>query len=297
MSRRNNPYLFFVALVLGVVMAVGGSVWATSVGTNVSVTGNLTVSSTSASSSVTYALGVGTSTPAKMFSVGGAGGTNTGHGYFTGGLGVGNVSTTTVGGIETSGAALLGGVLNVTGATTLNTTAVITTSLGIATTSPATTLSIVGSTYTTLGLGAGRATTTAGAIENSGNALFGDAAGDRVMFNAANLIHNNAGTTTLPASATAWSYATSSAGAFVRLDTTNTRVGIASSSPGAALAVAGDGTAIIMSGEGTSTISVQSGGTTKGGCIELESAAGDGSVFRLYATTTGLVVFESGSCR
>lgn len=296
MSRRNNPYLFFVALVLGVVLAVGGSVWATSVGTSVSVTGNLTVSSTSASSTVTYALGVGTSTPAMMFSVGGAGGTNTGHGYFTGGLGVGR-ATTTAGGLETTGAALLGGVLNVGGAVALNSTGVVTTSWGVATTSPATTLSVVGSTYTTLGLGVGRATTTAGAIENSGNALFGDAAGDRVMFNAANLIHNNAGTTTLPAGANAWSYATSSAGAFVRLDTTNTRVGIASSTPGAALAVAGDGTAIIMSGEGTSTISVQSGGTTKGGCLELESAAGDGSVFRLYATTTGLVVFESGSCR
>lgn len=275
-------------------LAVGGSVWATSVGTNVSVTGNITASSATASSSVTYALGVGTSTPAMKFSVGGAGGTNTGHGYFTGGLGVGNVSTTTAGGIETSGAALLGGVLNVTGATTLNTTAVITTSLGIATTSPSTTLGIIGSTYTTLGLGAGRATTTAGAIENSGNTLLGDAAGDLVMLNAATVIRNNVGTTTLPAGANAFAYATSSAGALVRIDTTNTRVGIASSSPGAALVVAGGGSQIIY-GEATSTLAIQSR-SARGGCIELMTTDG-ASVVSIMATSSGSVVyFNAGGC-
>ncbi len=117
MSKKNS-FSFILALVLGVALAVGGSVWATSIGTNISVSGNLTTSGTSASSSVALALGVGTTTPSMMFSVGGAGGTNTGHGYFTGGLGVG-ISTTTAGGLETTGDAALGGALSVTGISTL----------------------------------------------------------------------------------------------------------------------------------------------------------------------------------
>lgn len=117
---KNNPYSFIIALVLGVVLAVGGSVWATSVGTNISVTGTLTVSSGTASSSIATALGVGSTTPSVMFSVGGDG-TSTGHGYFSGGVGIG-LATTTGGVLETTGAGLIGGVLNVTGATQLNST-------------------------------------------------------------------------------------------------------------------------------------------------------------------------------
>ncbi|OGZ99611.1 MAG: hypothetical protein A3C07_04845 [Candidatus Sungbacteria bacterium RIFCSPHIGHO2_02_FULL_47_11] len=169
--------------------------------------------------------------------------------------------------------------------------------LGVGTSSPATTFSVIGNDYITGGLGVGVATTTAGAIENIGNSLFGDAAGDLVMFNSASLRYNNAGTSTIPSSnANAWSYATSSAGIpVVKLDTSNTRVGISTSTPGATLAVGGDGTAIIMGGA-TSTLSLHSTGGTKGGCIEFESAEGD-AVFKLYATSTGQPVFESGSCR
>ena len=87
----------------------------------------------------------------------------------------------------------------------------------------------------------------------------------------------------------------------MRFNTTNTRIGISSSTPGATLAVGGDGTAIIMGGA-TSSLSIQStntaGATAAGGCIELESAAGGGAVFRLYATAAGVpAVWESGSCR
>src|SRR3989338_8627073 len=102
---QSSSFLFVFALVLGVVLAVGGSVWATSVGNNVSVSGTLTsggaftVTTTSASSSVTYALGVGTTTPAMMLAVGGAAGNTSGHVYLTGGLGVG-IATTSSGGIE-----------------------------------------------------------------------------------------------------------------------------------------------------------------------------------------------------
>lgn len=42
MFRNNNSYLFIFALVLGASLAVGASVWATSIGTNVSVSGTLT---------------------------------------------------------------------------------------------------------------------------------------------------------------------------------------------------------------------------------------------------------------
>ena len=230
-SKQFRTYTFVSALVIGMLLAAGASVWATSVGTDVTVTGSMAVQSSSASSSVTYAFGVGTTTPSMQLSVGGAEGTATGHVYLTGGLGV------------------------------------------------------------------GIATTTAGGLQLTGNTLFGDAAADLVMFNSASLRYNNAGTSTIPSSnANAWSYATSSAGIpVVKLDTSNTRVGISTSTPGATLAVGGDGTAIIMGGA-TSTLSLHSTGGTKGGCIEFESAEGD-AVFKLYATSTGQPVFESGSCR
>src|SRR3989338_1919574 len=118
-KNKNSPYSFILALVLGAFLAVGFSAWATSLGTNVSVTGTLTVSSATASSSITTALGVGTTTPSVMFSVGGAAGNATGHGYFTGGLGVG-IATTTAGAFQTTGAGLIAGAFNVTGVSQFN---------------------------------------------------------------------------------------------------------------------------------------------------------------------------------
>lgn len=273
---NNSPYSFILALILGMALAVGASVWATSVGTNVSVTGTLTVSSATASSTVTRALGVGTSTPSVMLAVGGAATDTTGHGYFTGGLGVGAI-TTAAGRI----------VANV--------------DLGVASTTPAQELSVVGDGYFTSGLGVGIATTSAGTIQNTGNFLFGDAAGDLVMSNSASWIFNNQGTTTIPASNNAaWAYATSSSAniPLLRFDTSNYRMGLGTTTPGATLVVGGDGTGIIMGGA-TSSLSIQSTGAgQKGGCIELESAQGAGTVFRLYATSAGVpAVWESGSCR
>ena len=266
----NSHYSFILALILGMVLAVGGSVWATSIGTSITVTGNLTTSSTSASSTVSYALGVSTTTPATTLSVGG-------NAYVTGGLGAGVISTTA------------GRILaNV--------------DLGVATTTPAQELSVVGDAYITLGLGVGIATTSAGTIENIGNVLFGDAAGDLVMSNSANWIFNNAGTTTIPsANANAWSYATSTANVpFLKFNTSTYRLGVGTTTPGATLAVGGDGTGIIMGGA-TSTLSIQStneAAPQRGGCIEVESAEGGGAVFRLYATSTNVpAVWESGSCR
>ena len=367
-NNKNSPYKFILAVALGAILSVAASVWATSVGTNVSVTGKLSVDSSNASSTVTYALGVGTSTPSVMFSVGGAGGNTAGHGYFTGGLGAG-IATTTAGALEITASAYFAGDLSVGDDTTFtggvgvgiatSTNGVLETAgnvlfgdastdlvmfnsaslifnnagtstipsanlnawniatstagvpflkyntstyrIGIGTTSPSTTLSVGGDghIYALGGLGVGVATTTAGAIENSGNVLFGDASGDLVMSNSANWVFNNAGTTTIPsANANAWSVATTTSGAFVRFSTSNTRVGIASSSPGATFVVEGDGTAIIMGGA-TSSLSIQStGGGQKGGCIALESAEGGGTVFHLIATTSGVVpVWQTGACR
>lgn len=278
-SRRINtanrsPYSFILALMLGAFLAVGVSVWATSVGNNVQVTGNLTVDSTSASSTVTYALGVGTSTPSVIFAVGGSSGNTAGHGYFTGGLGVGAI-------------------------TTASGRIVANADLGVATTTPAQELSVVGDAYFTLGLGVGVATTSAGTIQNTGNALLGDASGDLVMFNAATLIFNNQGTTTLPLSnANAWSYATSTANIpLLKLDTSNTRVGISTTTPGATLAVGGDGTGLIM-GNATSVLSIQTTSAgTRGGCIEVESTTGDGTRFSLMATGAGIAYWTTGGCR
>src|SRR3989344_3077791 len=66
-------------------------------------------------------VGIGTTTPSIKFSVGGVAGDTTGHGYFTGGLGVG-VATTTSGAIQTSGAVYVGGALTVVGSFTSSVT-------------------------------------------------------------------------------------------------------------------------------------------------------------------------------
>lgn len=263
-KKSHNTNKFILAMLVGAMLAVSVSVWATSVGNNISVSGNLdatgtlSITSSTASSTVTHALGIGTSTPSVMFAVGEGGGTSTGHGYFTGGLGVGR-ATTTAGGIETTGAVLLGAAFNVTGVAQFN-----------------------------------------------GNVTVGDASGDTLTVTSNSITYSNAGTTTIPsASANSWSYATSSANIpVIKFDTSNTRVGISTTTPGATLAVGGDGTAIIM-GVATSTLSIQStgpssGATARGGCIELESA--EGAVFRVYATGTASsanrpLVMEAGSCR
>lgn len=279
-GSSRSTYSFIFALMLGVFLAVGASVWATSIGNNVSVSNNLsasgklTISGTSASSSIAFALGVGTTTPEAMFSVGGAAGNTSGHGYFTGGLGVGIVVTTS-------------------GRIVANA------DLGVATTTPAQELSVVGDGYFTGGFGVGIATTSAGTIENTGSALFGDASTDVVRFNTASLIFNNAGTSTLPVlNADAWSFATSTANVpLIKLDTANNRVGIGTTTPGATLAVNGDGTFLVMGGATSSIIIQSTSGGTRGGCIEVESTAGDGTRFSLMATGAGPVFWTAGGCR
>jgi len=319
-QKAKNPFIFFFALILGVSLAVVlSAASATTVGTNITVTGYLSTSGTTASSSISYALGVGTTTPGTTFSVGGSG-------YFTSGLGAG-IATTTAGAIENIGNALFGDaagdlvmfnaatlVHNNAGTTTIpasnasawnfaTSSASISllrldtsnTRVGISTTSPGATLGVAGTIYssgsitTTGGLGSGIATTTAGAFEITGNALFGDAAGDLVMFNSASLVHNNKGTTTiLASSADSWNFATSSANIpLLKLDTSNTRVGISTTSPGATLAVAGT---VYSSGSITTTGGLGSGiSTTTAGAFEITGNA-------LFGDAQGdLTMFNSGS--
>ncbi len=296
MFRRDNPYFFVLALVLGATGAVAGSVFATTIGNNVSISGNVTTSGTAASSSISYALGVGTTTPAMMFSVGGAGGDATGHGYFTGGVGIGSVSTTTAGALQISGAAQLGGALNVTGVTSLNGNV----SLGDASTDTLTinansiTYGNVGTTtlpsasavawavatssanipfvrYDTSSYRIGIGTTTpgatfsvAGTLYGTGNAVFDSV----VTFNGTSTIITNAASTTIAsANANAWAIATTSANVpFVKFDTSNYRVGIGTTTPGYTFSV--NGNSYIT---GTST--VDTGVTWNGGLHVITNVA------------------------
>ena len=105
---KSDPAIAIAAFCSGLVLAVGGSVLATTIGTNLSVDGSLTTNSTTASSSVTYALGVATTTPGTTFSV-------SGNAYVTGGIGAG-IATTTAGALQTTGPGQIGGALSVTGA-------------------------------------------------------------------------------------------------------------------------------------------------------------------------------------
>ncbi len=309
-TRRGNPYSFILALLLGMVLAVGGSVFATTVGNSVTVSGSLTLNGNGtfgdASTDINLFTGTLQASTTALFT-----GAVTTYGNVTLGDAAGDTFTVTGTSITYSTA----------GTTTIPSTSAVAwayatssadipllrldtsnTRIGISTTTPGATLAIggAGNIYALGGLGVGLATTTAGAIENSGNVLFGDASGDLVMFNAATLIHNNAGTTTIPTSAVSRAYATSTANIpLVRFDASNTRVGISTTTPGATLAVGGDGTAIIMGGA-TSTLSIQStanSAASRGGCIELESTAGDGTRFSLMATGAGIAYWTTGGCR
>lgn len=197
--KQNNTTIFALALILGVALATGVSVWATSIGSSISVSGNVTAdgsvtaSSASASSSITYALGIGTSTPAMMFSVGGAAGNTAGHAYFTGGVGIGR-ATTTAGGLETTGAGLIGGAFNVTGAATLNSTLTVS---GLATLSGGAVVNAASSTNVNLTMvnsTTTNATTTKLYLGTGG--LFADSASSTIRNLSMNAATSSAATTT-----------------------------------------------------------------------------------------------------
>lgn len=290
---RSSKYIsvFTIALFIGVLFGFGASVWATSIGTDLSVSGNGTITG---SLTVTSNAIINTTSATTTLSTGGF---NVGSGQFI-------VQ-------QTSGL------------------------IGVGSTSPAQTLSVGGSLFvgastgggTIGGFGVGKATTTAGAIENTGNVLFGDAATDIAMFASGDIRYNNIGTTTISqVNVAGWSIATSTSPApLVRFDTSNTRVGIATGTPTATFTVNGDtyvtggfalgeGAATTTKGvletasssgvslfktdvnivsAGTSTLRLSPAGVERGGCIEFKM---NGSTFALYATSAGPAMIRAEAC-
>src|SRR3989344_9127519 len=71
-----------------------------------------------------------------------------------------------------------------------------------------------------------------------------------------------------------------------------TSLGVASTSPSQELGVVGD----IIAGSGaTTTLILSSSLANTGGCIQLEGA--NGTMFKIYATTTGPLIATSGTCQ
>lgn len=385
--------VFMVALFAGVLFGFGASVWATSLGTDLSVSGNGTISgngtvsgtlAVTGATTVTANIVVQSTTATSTFSTGGL---NAGSGQFiiqqtSGRAGIG--STTPWGlfsvehnslewifavadqGTSTPSFVVVGsgnvgvgtstpaqrlsvhGNLLVAGTSSVSAliatgTAILATeagNVGAGTTSPVQKLSVGGSLFvgasavggTIGGFGVGNATTTAGAIENTGNVLFGDAATDIAMFASGDIRYNNIGTTTISqVNAAGWGIATSTSPApLVRFDTSNTRVGIATGTPTATLTVKGntyttggftlgEGQATTTPGiievnasttavslfrsdvniisSGTTTLGIhplQTTGTIRRGCIEFGGVDG---TFSLYATSSGPALWISGPCR
>ncbi len=373
-TRKYNPYSFILAVFLGMALAVGGSVWATSIGTNVSVSGTLDATgNTTLSADMTVASGasVGTGSTGTHFTVladdsflveGQS--EFDGIAWFDDSLRASSTLLVT-GAITTYGNVTLGDAsgdtLTVTGnsitysnagTTTIPSSSAVSwayatssaniplfrfdtsnTRVGISTTTPGATFAVggAGNIYALGGIGAGVATTTAGALETTGaglvagafnvggaaamngaltvtgattlngNLTVGDAAADTLTITSNSVTYSNAGTSTIPsASANAWGYATSTANIpLLKLDTSNTRVGVSTTTPGRSLSVGGDGT-LLVTGVGTSTLYLYStgaktGADARGSCIEFNSPTG--TRLRLYATTSGLAVFETGGCR
>jgi len=71
-----------------------------------------------------------------------------------------------------------------------------------------------------------------------------------------------------------------------------TSLGVASTSPSQELGVVGD----VIAGSGaTTTLILSSSLANTGGCIQLEGA--NGTMFKIYATTTGPLIATSGTCQ
>lgn len=328
---RTGKLPVIAGVATGLMLAAGISVWATSIGTDIAVTGSIDVQSTSATST---------------FSTGGI---NYGSGLFvvqqtSGRVGVGTSSPQMI--LSVQGGMLLSGTSSMAGLIATGTVLVSTEggSTGVGTTTPVQKLSIGGSLFvgasagggTVGGLGVGNATTSAGAFENTGDVLFGDAATDKAMFSSGDIRLNNIGTTTISQRNVAgWSIATSSSPApLLRYDTSNGRVGIATGTPDTTFMVNGNthttGGLAIGDGAATSTkgviqtalssttpsvfqsdVSLFSTGTTtlrlgsqdglgvrgNGGRGCIEFGNGEGgATFRIYATSTGFAFIESGPC-
>lgn len=142
-----------------------------------------------------------------------------------------------------------------------------------------------------------------GATTLYGALTVGDAGADTLTITSNSVVYSNNSTSTIPTNANSFAVATTSADIpLFKIDATNTRVGIGTTTPSKTFSVNGDGTAL-FTGSGTSTLSLTSNTTgtgvnSRGGCLELEAADGSGvvAVYVSIAATTTLMVTQ-GACR
>lgn len=308
------------ALLIGMVMAVSVSVWATTIGTNITSSGDVTASGRMVAQSTTA-----TSTFSGMIDV--SGNTILGDaqadvvGIKAGVFGFVNVATTTIANLTLN-------AFSIATSSDTNTTVVPMLSfntsnsrVGIGSTSPGARFAVDSDILVLGGLGVGVGTTTPGGLEIANNAVFGDLQTDRVGVRAGVFSFNNVATTTIARlTLNAFSIATSSdtntgVVPMLSFNTSDSRVGIGSTSPGARFAVAGavlvDGglgvgaatttkgvietagniTAIRQSA--TTTLRLRTRGVNARACIEFTS---DDGTFFLIASTAGTAIIQSGSC-
>ena len=317
--NRQSPSFIIAGLVAGAVLAVGGSVLATTVGNNISVTGTLSVDG---ASTLTGNTGVGTTTAGTLFSVQGignwAGGGSTVYSTYTfpsftatstsasNGIGTSTPGTTFsiqgVGNFVSAATSTLYTPLTLSNFTATSSVLLATNTglVGIGTTSPGTLFSVQGignwagdgsTLYSTLTLPSFTATST-----SANNGIGTSTPGTRWSIQGvANYADASTGTSTiystlrLPSFHATSTIATSTFSNGLLVSTTNGSMGVSTTTPAARLSVGGD--AIIGAGaNGTSTLAVNASGANDSGffagCIQLRAA--DGNLVRIYATTSVL---------
>ena len=147
-------------------------------------------------------------------------------------------------------------------------------------------------------------------LSTYGNSIFGDASTDTnlftgtlqasttALFTGDITLYGGASGLTFSSSATTTVGFNSLAGInfdsnlFV-IDPNADRLGVASSSPAQEFGVVGD---VMIGSSATTTLQITSSSATKGGCIELKGADGS-TIYRIYATSTGPINAEVGTCQ
>ena len=275
---RKNLNLFVFALTLGLFLAIGVSVWATSVGTNVSVSGTLTSTGNATLS--------GNLTVSGNSTLGDAG---TDVNLFTGTLQASTTALFTTG-LTTYGNSTFGDAATdvnlFTGTLQASTTALFTTGFTTYgnwvidnTTSKATTTVTFNQGGINFDSGTWVLDPDADRVGVATTAPFGKFSVENTGTENSLIVNDQA----------------ADASPFVVGPGGN--VGVATSTPGQELAVAGDG--LFHAAAGTTTLVLSSDVASTGGCIQLRGA--NGTMFRIYAgaTTTnyGFLVVEAGACQ
>jgi len=298
--HRQNPWFIIAGLVMGAMLAVGGSVLATTVGNSISVTGTLTVDG---ASTLTGNTGVGTTTAGTIFSV----------------QGVGNFVSAATSTLYTP---FLTSNLTATSSVLLATNTGL---VGVGTTSPGSLFSVQGvgnwagggstvySTYTFPSFTATSTTANNGVGTSTpgtrwsvqGVANYVDAStGTSTIYSTLRLPSFSATSTIATTTISTGGFQVGQAGALAAFtvgSSATTSVGVGTSTvPSHQFAVAGN--ALIGGTVGTTTLSISSSEGI-GSCIQMR-AASSSDLYRIYlgktidgtGSTTGLTI-EQGSCR